>query len=89
MGSTNISTVSSGSNYSKHAAVNNPRPNTFRLTPKVYEYRRSKKLCFRWGEKYYPGHNNKAKQLNCMRGHEEVILLDDIKVPEPPDLIIE
>jgi len=89
MGSNPIPTVASGSNYSKHATVNNPRPNTFRLTPEVYEYRRSNKLCFRCGEKYYPGHNCKAKQLNCMRGEEEAILPDEIEVPEPPDLIIE
>ncbi|KAH0707377.1 hypothetical protein KY290_011930 [Solanum tuberosum] len=79
MGSNSIPTAASGSNYSKHAAVNNPRPNTFRLTPKVYEYRRNNKLCFRCGEKYYPGHNCKAKQLNCIRGEEEAILPDEIE----------
>lgn len=55
----------------------------------MYEHRTNKKLCFTCGEKYYPGYNCKAKQLNCVVGGKEALPPDEIEVPEPPDLIIE
>ncbi|KAM3345338.1 hypothetical protein P3S68_025047 [Capsicum galapagoense] len=78
-----------GSSYSRPIAVNTTKPNTFRLSPEVYEHRKINKLCFRCGEKYFSGHNCTAKQLKCMVGEEEALPPEEIEIPEPPDLIIE
>ncbi|XP_070013181.1 uncharacterized protein [Nicotiana sylvestris] len=67
------------------------KPNSFRLSPKVYDYRKSNHLCFRGGEKYAPGHQFKKKQLNSMKGEVEPIPECTDAVEEQPcaDLIIE
>ena len=43
----------------------------YRLTPEVYEFRKSNHLCFRCGEKYGPGHICKTRQLNYLTGFVE------------------
>ncbi|XP_060193304.1 uncharacterized protein LOC132622670 [Lycium barbarum] len=46
----------------------NSKPNTYRVSQEVYDYRRANRLCYRCGEKYIPGHQCKFKQLNCIIG---------------------
>ena len=52
-----------------NAMVNRNGP--YRLTPEVYEFRKSNHLCFRCGEKYGPGHICKTRQLNYLTGFVE------------------
>ncbi|OIS99338.1 putative mitochondrial protein [Nicotiana attenuata] len=67
------------------------KPNSFRLNPEVYEYRKSNHLCYKCGEKYTPGHQCKKKQLNCMIGAiENLPENNEIEEKQPcADLIIE
>ncbi|KAH0760050.1 hypothetical protein KY290_023543 [Solanum tuberosum] len=74
-----------------NAAVKNT---TFRLSPEVYEYRKTNHLCSRCGEKYGPGHVCKMRQLNCLIGEIEAgIDMNEINISqeedEPPDVMIE
>lgn len=55
----------------KAPVVPTTRNTSYRLTPEVYEYRKSNHLCFRCGEKYGPGHICKKRQLNCLIGAVE------------------
>nr|XP_016489435.1 PREDICTED: uncharacterized protein LOC107809347 [Nicotiana tabacum] len=48
------------------------KPDSFRLSPKVYEYRKSNYLCYKCGKKYTQGHQCKKKQLNNMIGTRKV-----------------
>uniref|UniRef100_A0A3Q7FJK1 Retrotransposon gag domain-containing protein n=2 Tax=Solanum lycopersicum TaxID=4081 RepID=A0A3Q7FJK1_SOLLC len=50
----------------------------YRLNPEVYEFRKSNHLCFRYGEKYGPGHLCKTRQLNCLTG---IIVNEDDNEP--------
>uniref|UniRef100_A0A3Q7FBT5 Retrotransposon gag domain-containing protein n=1 Tax=Solanum lycopersicum TaxID=4081 RepID=A0A3Q7FBT5_SOLLC len=52
-----------------NAMVNRNGP--YRLTPEVYEFRKSNHLCFRCGEKYGLGHICKTRQLNYLTGFVE------------------
>ncbi|XP_069152850.1 uncharacterized protein [Solanum lycopersicum] len=52
----------------KVPVVSTARNNSYRLTPDVYEYRKSNHLYFRCGEKYGPRHICKRRQLNCLIG---------------------
>ncbi|XP_070055402.1 uncharacterized protein [Nicotiana tomentosiformis] len=82
-----------GSNSTSVKTTVNPtvKPNAFRLSPEVYEYRRKNHLRFRCGEKYTPGHQCKKKQLNYLFGEVEAALEcpNDSEGPSLADLIIE
>ncbi|KAH0687145.1 hypothetical protein KY284_017698 [Solanum tuberosum] len=74
-----------------NAAVKNT---TFRLSPEVYEYRKTNHLCFKCGEKYRPGHVCIRRQLNCLIGEIEAeIDMSEINTSqeedESPDVMIE
>lgn len=47
------------------------RTGAYGLSPEVSEYRKSNHLCFRYGEKYVPGHQYKIRQLNCLVGEDK------------------
>ncbi|XP_070028563.1 uncharacterized protein [Nicotiana sylvestris] len=66
------------------------KPNSFRLSPEVYEYRKSNYLCYKCGEKYTQGHQYKKKQLNYMiEATENLLENNDIEEEQPcADLII-
>lgn len=64
--------VVSNPSYAKNSMPNTSRPTAFKLSPEVYEYRKSNRLCFRCGEKYAPSHQCKKQQLNCLIGEVEV-----------------
>ncbi|XP_075083577.1 uncharacterized protein LOC142167313 [Nicotiana tabacum] len=82
-----------GSSTTSAKTTMNPvvKPNAFRLSPEVYEYRRNNHLCFRCGKRYTPGHQCKKKQLNCLLGEVEVAreCPNDNEDPYLADLIIE
>lgn len=41
-------------------------PTTYRVSRAVYEYNKANHLCYKYGEKYSPGHQSKYQQLNCI-----------------------
>lgn len=55
----------------KGTNTSNVRPNVFRVSPEVYEYRKSNHLCFKCWDKFSPGHQCKMKQLQCVTGETE------------------
>lgn len=67
------------------------RPLTFKLSPKVYEYRKGNILCFRCAEQYRSGHQCKKQQLNCLVGEAETqnMLREVVEDPSYPDMITE
>ncbi|OIT20411.1 hypothetical protein A4A49_38895 [Nicotiana attenuata] len=67
------------------------KPNSFRLSREVYEYRKNNHLCYKCGEKYTQGHQCKKKQLNCMVGAvEDLLERQEIEGEQPNiDLFIE
>ncbi|KAF3629826.1 hypothetical protein T459_22842 [Capsicum annuum] len=60
----------------------NVRPNVFRVSPEVYEYRKINHLCFKCGDKYSPGHQCKMNQLQCITREIEEMPSDQINNPE-------
>ncbi|KAH0653695.1 hypothetical protein KY289_031373 [Solanum tuberosum] len=52
----------------KALVIPTTRNTSYRLTPEVYESKKSNNLCFQCGEKYGPGHICKKRQLNCLIG---------------------
>ncbi|KAH0705262.1 hypothetical protein KY290_012090 [Solanum tuberosum] len=67
------------------------RPDAFKLSPEVYEYRKSNRLCFQCGDKYTVGHQCRPKQLNCLMGEVETTggVSAEVDDPSYTDLSIE
>lgn len=92
--------TSNRSNYTMSTAVANMgqlnpavRNNAFRISPEVYEYRKTNHLCFRCGEKFGPGHVCRMRQLNCLVGEIEDepymrLLTAPEEEPRPPEVLI-
>ncbi|KAF3649019.1 hypothetical protein FXO38_17877 [Capsicum annuum] len=86
----NQTLVNAGGSANK--ILNNPaiRTNTFRISPEVYDYRKTNHLCFKCGDKYGLRHICKKKQLNCLVGevevepilNEEEPVLGAVEIPE-------
>lgn len=88
---------------SRSNVTSTSRNTHFRISPEVYEYRKSNHLCFRCGEKYVPGHQCPKKQLNYLKGesepshpalgmteHNSIIVETSTEISElPPDVVIE
>lgn len=53
---------------------------TYRLIPELCEHRKSNHLCDRCGEKYTTGHRCKNKQLNCIIGENEEVVVPGIVI---------
>nr|XP_009760314.1 PREDICTED: uncharacterized protein LOC104212668 [Nicotiana sylvestris] len=69
---TKTSLITGNPSSTKAPTATAVKPNSFRLNPEVYEYRKSNHFCYKCGEKYNQGHQYKKKQLNSMIRTTEV-----------------